>query len=175
MSFALLATIIPGVCYPDLWTNHLGIKNLPYYKETKQKLELAKDIAKEQCFDADATTAFTSINYTVNANTRDFVSGWGCTNSDGTSNDLVAIYTDTLPNIGTLSSTRVMLVAMDQEHNIIDNDGASVATKSITDWCLKIIDNDASDGITATNNIHVDSDNLVDYTLEEIYGHSLCS
>ena len=80
-----------------------------------------------------------------------------------------------MPNIGSLSSTKIMLVALDQEHNIIDNDAANIATRVITEWCLKLVDNDGTDGITPSNNLNYDLDAEVDFTLEEIYGHSLCT
>jgi len=173
--YSAALSILPINVLAAVMFDPIGIRSLPYYVETKKKLELAKNIAKDQCFDADATTPFSSINYSVNNNVREFVSGWGCTNTDGTTNDLVAIYTNTMPNIGSLSSTKIMLVALDQEHNIIDNDAANVATRVITEWCLKLVDNDATDGITPSNDLNYDLDAEVDFTLEEIYGHSLCT
>ena len=173
ISFLSLA-IFSNVGYADYSIKNIRFEKTPVFKETLQKLNIAKTIFKDQCFDADAGTPFASQNYTITSDKRKWISGWGCTNTDGSATDLAAIYVDTIANIGYLSNTRMMLVALDQNHNQIDTDAANIATRYATHWCLKLIDNDTTDGITVTNNIDFDADTDTDITFEQIIGYKLC-
>lgn len=172
--FVILTILITTLAHSGFSSKFLDADKIPPLKEIKDKLELAKVILKEQCFDADAVTPFVATDYNVNTSERQFVSSWGCTNTDGALNDLVAVHATALGDIGFLSNAKIMLVSLDQVHNRIDSDAANIASRYATSWCLKVVDTDATDGITVTNDLDIDGDGNSDRAINAMLGYREC-
>ena len=172
--FAILIISLNTLVYSGFSSKFLDAKKIPPLNEIKDKLELAKVILKEQCFDADAVTPFVATDFNVTQSEQRFVSSWGCTNTDGSLNDLVAVHATALGDIGFLSKAKIMLVSLDQVHNRIDSDAANIASRYATAWCLKVVDTDATDGISVTNNVDMDGDGNTDRSISSMLGYREC-
>lgn len=169
--YLVLMIICPVMAYSDFSAVFLDYSQIPPFRELRDKIEIGKTILKEQCFDADAGTPFTSTSYSVASEDQRFVSSWGCTNTDGTLTDLVAVHATTIADIGFLSNRKLILVALDQEHSRIDSDAANIATRYVTAWCLKTVD---TSGNAVSDDLDVDGDGENDRSISSILGYREC-
>ena len=142
------------------------------FKEISEKLGLIKNFINQRCYTA-ATSNFSNLVYSIPESKRLFVTNWGCTNTNGTRNNMVSGFVQMDNSISFLTDSKIMLVAKDSNQNIINTDNGG--SQSINGWCIHIVDSNTSDNITVTELIDVDGDGTSETSIARLLKEVACS